>query len=86
MSGSMLTPEEMGFQAAFGHELVHQEELPVLAAVAQQPHQVGMRQPAQEVDLRLHLPNKQRNNDAHQHCTAMNSQVTSNQREDSMDG
>lgn len=48
-------PEEMVFQAAFGHELVHQEQLPVLAAVAQQPHQVGVRQSAQEVDLGLPL-------------------------------
>lgn len=54
----MLTPEEMVFQAAFGHELVHQEQLPVLAAVAQQPHQVGVRQSAQEVDLGLPLRNK----------------------------
>ena len=46
----------MVFQAAFGHALVHQEQLPVLAAVAKQPHQVGMRQSTQEVDLRLHLP------------------------------
>jgi len=55
----LLTPEEMVFQAAFGHELVHQEQLPVLAAVAQQPHQVGVRQSAQEVDLGLHLRNKE---------------------------
>jgi len=53
----LLTPEEMVFQAAFGHELVHQEQLPVLAAVAQQPHQVGVRQSAQ-VDLALPLRNK----------------------------
>ena len=54
----MLTPEEMVFQAALGHELVQQEQLPVLAAVAQQPHQVGVRQSAEEVDLGLHLRNK----------------------------
>lgn len=56
VASRLLTSEEMVFQAALGHELVHQEQLPVLAAVAQQPHQVGMRQSAQEVDLRLHLP------------------------------
>jgi hypothetical protein len=55
MERQSLTPEEMVFQAAFGHELVHQEKLPVLAAVAQEPDQVRMRQSAQEVDLGLHL-------------------------------
>jgi len=40
-------------QAAFGHVLVHEEEIPVLHAVAQQPHQVRMRQPPQKVHLRL---------------------------------
>jgi hypothetical protein len=45
-------------QAASRRVLVHQEQLPVLAAVTQQPHQVGVRQSAQEVDLGLHLRNK----------------------------
>jgi hypothetical protein len=55
-----LTSEEVVLQAALGHELVHQQELPVLHAVPQQPHQVGVRQPPQEVHLRLQEEEKQR--------------------------
>jgi hypothetical protein len=51
---SCLTPEEIVFQAASRHVLVHQEQLPVLAAVTQQPHQVGVRQSAQKLDHGLH--------------------------------
>ena len=48
-----LTSEEMILQAALGHELVHEQQLPILHAVAQQPHQVRMRQPPEKVHLRL---------------------------------
>ena len=48
-----LTSEEMILQAALGHELVDEQQLPILHAVAQQLHQVGMRQPPEKVHLRL---------------------------------
>jgi hypothetical protein len=46
--------EEVVLQAALGHVLVHQQELLVLPAVPQQPHQIGVRQPSQEIHLGLH--------------------------------
>ena len=48
-----LTSEEMILQAPIGHELVHKQELPLLQAVPQQPHQVRVRYPPQKVHFTL---------------------------------
>jgi hypothetical protein len=47
-------PEEVVLQAALGHVLVHQQELLALPAVPQQSHQIGVREPCQEIHLGLH--------------------------------
>lgn len=50
----MLTFEEMFLQAAPGHELVDDQPVLVLVAVADQFHEVRMPQLPQEDDLGLH--------------------------------
>lgn len=51
----MLTFEEMLLQAAPGHELVDEQPVLVLVAVADQLHQVRVPQLPQEEDFRLHM-------------------------------
>ena len=55
---SVLTLEEVVLEAAVLHVLVDEEAVLVLAAVADQLHQVGVPQLPQEDHLRLHAPNK----------------------------
>lgn len=44
----------MGLDAAAWHVLVDEQPVVALAAVSDEPHQVGVRQMAQEDHLRLH--------------------------------
>ena len=59
---SVLTLEEVVLEAAVLHVLVDEEAVLVLAAVADQLHQVGVPQLPQEDHLRLQAPNKERKN------------------------
>jgi hypothetical protein len=51
----VLTFEEMLLQAAPGHELVDEQPVLVLVAVADQLHEVRVPQLSQEEDLRLRI-------------------------------
>jgi hypothetical protein len=52
-SAKTLTSKQVVLQAPLCHELVHEQQLVVVHAVAQEFNQIGMRNPPKEIDFRL---------------------------------